>query len=300
MIRITVIIPAYNSLATIPATIASLLLDCHREYIQEIIVVDSSDAPASIEYLVAAEARGEIRLIRCASKTMPSLGRNIGANAALSPYLVFIDSDVVVTSPWSRCIVDFYSAGGQAGAGSVTIPPHQRKSLLPLGQLYLQFNEYLDTAPRRVKPFAPSCNLFCTRAVFDAVGGFPAIRASEDVLFCIKVSKLAELVFLPEARVCHVFRDLFVPFVKNQILLGKYVNIYRRSINPTAFYLNGFGALLSIPAITLVKFLRVVSRIAGSNNSHRKAFILSFPVFLYGLLCWAFGFIKGGFSDESV
>jgi len=300
MVKFTVIIPAYNSLATIPATIASLSLDCHRDFVREIIVVDSSDAPASIEYLVAAEARGEIRLISCATKTMPSIARNVGARAALSPYLVFIDSDVAVTAQWSRKIADYFSAGGLAGAGSVTIPPHQRKSLLPLGQLYLQFNEFLDTAPRQVKPFAPSCNLFCTRAVFDAAGGFPSIRASEDVLFCLKLSRLADLVFLPEARVCHIFREQFAPFVKNQVLLGRYVNIYRRSINPAAFYLSGFGALLAAPAVTLIKFLRIVSRIAGSNQSHRMAFLRSFPVFLYGLLCWAYGFIQGGFSDEVV
>lgn len=300
MIKFTVIIPAYNSLATIPAAIESLSLNCHRDFIQELIVVDSSDTPASIEFLDAAAERGDIRLIRCATKTMPSLARNIGAHAATSHYLVFIDSDVTVTEQWSRSIAVFFASGGQAGAGSVAIPFHQRKSLLPLGQLYLQFNEYLDTAPRKVKPFAPACNLFCTRDVFEATGGFPTIRASEDVLFCLKVSELTDLVFLPEARVCHVFREQFAPFVSNQVLLGKYVNIYRRSINPTSFYLNGVGALLCAPAITTVKLLRIVFRIAGSNNSHRKAFLLSFPVFLYGLLCWTCGFIKGGFSDETV
>lgn len=300
MIKFSVVIPAYNSLPTILASIESLSMGCHHDFIQEIIVVDSSDDLASIEYLTAAEARGNIRLIRCADKTMPALARNMGARAASSPYLVFIDSDVAVTEHWSRIISDFFSLGGKAGAGSVNIPRHQQSSLLPLGQLYLQFNEFLDTAPRRVKPFAPSCNLFCTRNIFEAAGGFPSIRASEDVLFCLKVSQLTDLVFLPEARVCHIFRDLFAPFVKNQVLLGKYVNIYRRSVNPAAFYLNGVGALLCAPAITAVKFLRIASRIARSNNIHRKAFVISFPIFLYGLLCWSYGFIKGGFSDEKV
>ena len=121
MIKFTVVIPAYNSLATIPATIESLSLNCHRDFVEEIIVVDSSDAPASIEFLDAAAARGAIRLIRCATKTMPSLARNMGARAATSPYLAFIDSDVAVTEQWSRKVADFFSRGGLAGAGSVSL-----------------------------------------------------------------------------------------------------------------------------------------------------------------------------------
>jgi GT2 family glycosyltransferase len=300
MVKFSVIIPAYNSLLTIPATIESLLADCHRDFIHEIIVVDSSDASSSIEYLVNKEAESCIKLIRLSTKTMPSLARNIGAHTATSPYLVFVDSDVVVTKQWSSSIADFFSAGYKAGAGSVSVSTHQQRNLLPLGQLYLEFSDYLDTAPRRVIPFAPSCNLFCTKEVFEAVGGFPPIRASEDVLFCLKVSRLTDLVFLPEVRVCHIFRELFAHFVKNQVLIGKYANIYRRSLNPNTFYLHRSGALLCAPGIAIVKFLRIVSRVACSNSEHLKAFLLSLPVYFLGLLCWTYGFIKGGFSDVAV
>ncbi|HTP64314.1 MAG TPA: glycosyltransferase [Geobacteraceae bacterium] len=300
MVRFSVIIPAYNSLRTMPATIASLLAASHRDYIHEIIVADSSDDPSSLQYLANEEAQGHIRLIRLASKTMPSLARNAGARAATSPYLVFVDSDVMVTEQWSRIIADFFAGGNMAGGGSVSVPAHQRRSLLPLSQLYLEFSDYIDTAPKRIKPFVSSCNLFCTKAIFEAVGGFPPVRASEDVLFCLQVSRVTELMFLPEVRVFHVFREIFSHFIQNQILIGKYVNIYRRSLKPRAFYLQGAGALSCVPALIMVKFLRIAYRIIHSNSSHRMAFLLSLPVFFCGLLSWTYGFIKGGFCDENV
>jgi glycosyltransferase involved in cell wall biosynthesis len=300
MERLSVIIPSYNSLLTIPASLGALLQDCHSNYIYEVIVVDSSDNPADIEYLDTASIEYGFKLIRLHKKTMPSIARNIGANAAVSRYIAFIDSDVIVSPGWSRVVMQFFADGGEVGAGAVCIPEHQKWKLLPLGQLYLQFNEYLDARPQTIKPFAPSCNLFCTKECFDAVGGFPPVRASEDVLFCLKLSKKKALVFLPNAYIFHIFREKYVCFLKNQIMLGKYIAIYRSALNPSAIYLKNFGALFFSPMIAIVKMLRIVSRIAFTNNTHRLAFILSSPIFILGLLFWTYGFILGGFSDETI
>src|ERR1039457_6467789 len=89
MVKFSIIIPSYNSLRTIPATIESLLKDCHKQYIGEIAVVDSSDDPAYLEYLTLIEAHKHIKLIRCQSKTMPALARKIGAPDDQKPYLFF-------------------------------------------------------------------------------------------------------------------------------------------------------------------------------------------------------------------
>ena len=298
MVKFSIIIPSYNSLRTIPATIESLLKDCHKQYIGEITVVDSSDDPAYLEYLTLIEAHKHIKLIRCQSKTMPALARNIGARAAESPYLVFVDSDVIVVPGWSKAISDLFVAGVMAGSGSIGISKQQERNLLALGQFYFQLNEFMDTAPYRKIRFAPSCNMFCTREIFYLAGEFSIIRGSEDVIFGLKVSEQTDIIFSPEAKVYHIFREEFIPSMRNQIMLGKYVNIYRRSLNPSAFYLKGIWLVLCMPAILIAKSLRIVARIARSNNSHRKAFLLSFPFFLANLFFWSYGFVKGGFSDE--
>lgn len=299
MAKFSIIIPSYNSLRTIPWTMESLLQDCHRKYIREIIVVDSSDDPAYLEYLTRTEANGHIKLIRCASKTMPALARNIGARAAESSHLVFVDSDVIAVPDWSKAISDLFDSGIKAGSGPIGIPLQQERNLLALGQYYFQLSEFMDTASYRKIRFAPSCNLFCTREIFYSSGEFPLIRGSEDVIFGLKVSEQTDIIFLPEAKVFHIFREEFFPTMRNQIMLGKYVNIYRRSLNPSAFYLKGIGLVLCMPAILIAKSLRIVARIARSNNRHRKAFLLSFPFLLANLIFWSYGFVKGGFSDET-
>lgn len=296
--KFSVVIPSLNSYPAIQLTIDSLFSACHQEHIQEVIVVDSSDQSPSIEYLEELGRRSAINLIRCPDKTVPGIARNIGARASNSPYLAFVDSDIIVSSQWSKTISDFFSSGGLAGAGSLDVPVHQQNNLLALGQFYFQLNEYLDTSPSCKKPFAPGANLFCTKAIFDKVGGFPGLRASEDTLFGLDVSAITDIHFLPEAKAYHIFREQFLPSLKNQFLQGKYANLYRKYLGYSSIGLKMPYIVLLSPAIMVFKLLRILNRIPFSYARHRLGFIKSSPIIICELFFWTLGFVSGGYEKR--
>jgi GT2 family glycosyltransferase len=149
----------------------------------------------------------------------------------------------------------------------------------------------------RVKSFVPSCNMFCDRELFQKVGGFPEIRAAEDVLFGLKASKVSQLWFLPKVKVYHIFRKDWAGFLKNQMLLGRYVSIYRKSYYDSFIY-KGIMPLVLFPVFLFIKLFRIILRIFLSGWHHISRFMIASPVFLIGLLFWSAGFIKGCIIKE--
>jgi len=298
MMKISIIIPSYNSRKTIWHTLKSLSMQTRPDLIEEIIVVDSSDDVATVKLLKEAAGKGEIKLIKPACKTMPAIARNIGAGHAAADYLAFLDSDVMAAGDWVEKIMMFFDKGYRAGGGSVSAPFFQQSSRIALAQLFLQFNEFLNFGVMRKKFFCPSCNLFCEKKLFDLVGGFPAIRASEDVLFGLELTKHCALWFVPEVAVFHIFREEKSGFLNNQRLLGRYINIWRSRAESRRFYYKRLWAIVFMPALFAVKFARILSRIVRTDIPTLCRFCYSMPFFLLGLFFWSLGFAKGGFDDE--
>ena len=205
MHSISVVIPSYNSHATVSRTLKSLL-DSPKSLLKEVIVVDSSD-DAQTPALLDAFRSEKLRVIHLPVKTPPATARNLGARQASGDILAFLDSDAYAAQDWLEKITAAVEQGCRVGGGSLSLPDFQKSKALALAQYFLQFNEFLDVGKRRVKMFVPSCNLFCERSLFDEVGGFPEIRASEDVLFGLAVAKRAKVFFDPAIKIFHIFRE---------------------------------------------------------------------------------------------
>jgi len=193
--------------------------------------------------------------------------------------------------------VKAYENSCLAGGGGIEVPGFQRNKPIALAQYYLQFNEYIGSGNNRSKSFVPSCNMFCDRKLFQKAGGFPEIRAAEDVLLGLKLSKMTKMYFIPEATVYHIFREDWQLFLKNQILLGRYISIYRKKYYGSFIY-KGPLPLILLPAFLCVKLLRIISRISQTGWSHIYRFTIVMPAFLLGLLFWSFGFIGGCLNNN--
>jgi glycosyltransferase involved in cell wall biosynthesis len=293
MIDVSFIIPSYNSCKTIARTFESIFQQKTFSCIKEIIVVDSSDDRKTRALLDDSK----LKAILLDKKTSPALGRNIGAQNATGNLLCFIDSDVYLDENWLENILEAYNNGCRAGGGSVSIPDFQSKSNLALAQLYLQFNEFLETGEKRQMFMVPACNMFVERELFNKTGGFPNIRASEDVLLCLRLSDLAKVWLVPGARCFHVFRDSLQSYFNNQKILGKHIIIYRRMISPKWYYMGAWPVLL-LPAFLIIKMTRIKLRIYKAGWQHYKKFVVSSPLFLAGLFYWSIGFVQGCFSKE--
>lgn len=295
MKRLSVIIPSYNSGATIERTLSALLEPEQMRYIREVIVVDSSDDDALIRRLYTYTERGVLYL-RLAEKTIPAVARNLGAERATGSVLVFIDSDAFPEPGWAAKIDGRVEAGVKIGGGSVALPDEQRRSMLAVAQYLLQFNETIDAGAPREKPFLPAVNFFCEKRLFDEIGGFPAVRASEDVLFGLQASRRESILFDPAIRVRHIFRTSIRAYLKNQAMLGRYIILYRREHYQHFFY-KGLIPVLLLPAFLLIKTARIVGRILVSGRPVEWARLAySLPLFVPGLLAWGAGFFRGCFQ----
>jgi glycosyltransferase involved in cell wall biosynthesis len=293
---VSVIVPSYNSFKTIKYTIKGLLSQPDG-LIDEIIIVDSSVDDKTRLILSKYESE-KIRVIKASAG--PGVARNIGVRHSKGDILVFIDSDAYPLPGWISNIIKAREDGCMIGAGSITVPDFQKHKIIALAQFFLQYNEYMNIGSARIKAFVPSVTMFCDRKLFEKFGGFPAIRAAEDVLFCLTVNKTAPVWFIPGIMVCHIFREDMASFLANQMLLGKYIIIYRRMHEPHAFYYKGLWPLLFLPGFIIIKMFRIVRRIFCAGPSLIIKFFYSIHIFLLGLLFWSIGLAKGALSKRNI
>ncbi|MCB9772133.1 MAG: glycosyltransferase family 2 protein [Candidatus Omnitrophica bacterium] len=283
---VSFIIPSYNSLKTLPRTIESLRAQSVDAF--EIIIVDSSDDEMAKKYLSVIALDG-IRVISLENKTSPAQGRNIGAQEAKGEILCFIDADIVLAPDWLEKVLAAYGDGCRVGGGSVDIHQTQAKHNLAWAQLLLQFNESLPFGQRREIGLLPACNMFCERKLFFEAKGFPALRASEDVVLCLRLREKNSIWFVPEARAYHIFRESISAYRNNQIMLGQYILHYRREYLPRWYY-QGVLPLVFLPMFVLIKFYRMSSRILRNGVLYQQKFLRVLPLFLFGLWFWTEGF----------
>lgn len=292
---VSIIIPAYNSSGTLKWTLPTIISQ-DASLIEDILVVDSSD-DGTTEALIEKFSSQGIRFINSGTRIMPAIQRNIGARMSRGRLLLFLDSDVLLEKDYVRKIVARYQAGCKAGFGSVELPDFQKRKALALAQYYVQLNEYIPRGEARKKPFFLGCSNFCDRELFEAAGGYPPIRASEDVLYGQNVNERESIWFVPEARVQHIFRESWKGFLANQRMLGKYVALYRKGEKRRWFY-NPIASIPLFPAFFVFKILRILPRIAAAGSVHVAQFLLVSPLFNLGIAYWCIGFIEGTREEQ--
>jgi glycosyltransferase involved in cell wall biosynthesis len=293
---VSIIIPAFNSTKTLRYAIPSIAGQ-DQAFIREVLIVDSSDDGKMDAFMREQEGLLPMRCINSGVRVMPAKQRNIGARAASGRLFVFLDSDVILEPDYITTIVARYRGGYSAGCGSVDLPAFQERKGIALAQYFLQLNEYLPLGGDRGMEFPTGCNTFCDRELFALVGGYPEVRAAEDVLFGISINARTTFWFIPDAKVAHVFREDWDSFRVNQEMLGKYVARYRKNGSSSIIFRGLFPLLLS-PAFLALKVLRITPRILGSGWKRVFRFLQASPLFLLGLVFWTIGFTKELMGDD--
>lgn len=87
---VSVIIPAYNSSATIGSCLDSVFQQDSKDF--EAIVVDDSSTDSTVEIV----SKFNCTLIRQPQNRGPAAARNLGAKKANAPILLFVDADIVL------------------------------------------------------------------------------------------------------------------------------------------------------------------------------------------------------------
>jgi glycosyltransferase involved in cell wall biosynthesis len=113
--------------------------------------------------------------------------RNAGGRAAAGEYLIFVDADTVVTKRVVRAAVRTLRRGAVGGGCAVRFD-----GWVPV------YGRVIEGILRVCSPpvgLAAGCYLFCTRAAFDAVGGFDeTLFATKEVVFATALKRLGRFV----------------------------------------------------------------------------------------------------------
>lgn len=184
---ISFIIPAWNEEAVLGTTLGAL--NAARKHLaepSEVIVVDDSSTDRTAEI-----ARQHCARLVSVRHRQISATRNAGAREAQGDLFIFVDADTVVTAE-AVCAAVQAVRGGAIGGGCAI----RYSGWLPA---YLRVFIPIEVWFARKMRMAFGCFLFCSRAAFDAVGGFDTnIFATEEVSLSLALHRQGRFVCLRE------------------------------------------------------------------------------------------------------
>lgn len=182
---ISFIVPAHNEAQLLGATLDALHAAARNLHVphETIVVVDAStDGTAD-----AAREHGA-QVVEVDHRHIAAT-RNAGAREAIGDLLVFIDADTLVGADVVRAAIDAIAKGAVGGGASVRLQGSLDR--------HEKLAESFFVWAFRVVRIAPGCFLFCTRAAFEAAGGFnERYFAGEDVAMSRALARHGPFVIL--------------------------------------------------------------------------------------------------------
>jgi glycosyltransferase involved in cell wall biosynthesis len=177
-VTVSIIIPAYNSQATIEKCLRSIRdLDYPARRL-EVIVVDNG----SVDGTPAIAGRWGAKVFVCPGIFVSEM-RNYGANKASGDVLGFIDSDCMVTPGWLKSGLRQLQKRnvGIAGCGYASNNP---PCWIERHWFYMHLSHNLQVN------FVPAGNMLVKKTVFQQIGGFnPRLETGEDSDLCLRLRK---------------------------------------------------------------------------------------------------------------
>lgn len=200
----------------------------HTQIPFELIYVDGN-SPADVHTYLEKQAQAkQFQLIRTDVYLSPNQARNVGLAAVKTPYLVFMDNDVVVSPGWLGSLMRCAEATGAAVVGPLMCqdePVHQtihfaggeshiwqdklgrrrlREKMYKQGKRVSDERSHLTQQPTELAEF--HCVLV-RRSIFDELGSLDEamMNTKEHLDFCMSVRQSGgEVYFEPESVVTYV------------------------------------------------------------------------------------------------
>lgn len=284
---ISVVIPSYNTAATLGSTLEAL--EAQRDAPSyEIIVVDCSDDD-SVERL-AQEHRG-VRVLRRTQRFNPGEGRNIGARQAQGQLLVFVDSDVTLRPDALRAASQFYARGNLMFGGALELDESGATAASYLEHYFFNHESQVG------RPECPRANLSSAlmavdRDLFLSHGGFRDIPRMQDTELSERVREQGvSLRFTPTVVGYQVQDSPLSQVLKKVKLNGRNLYFIRYASKGAAYR---WAFLVLLPVASFMKTSRIILRHLRYQDMRKRLITLRIaPLLGLAGMHWMLGFYDG-------
>jgi glycosyltransferase involved in cell wall biosynthesis len=271
-IKISVVIPSYDSQDTIGKTLESVY--CQETVVpHEVIVVDSSPHD---EVSRAVRSFPNAVFVHENKKTYAGIARNLGTQRASGELMVFLDADIVLKRDALQHVWNMYQKGHEIFAGSLELRNNER-NLSARMEHYLFFHQYQVKRRRASRPALPSTCFVIKKEIFVAEGGFGDLRCAEDVEFTER------LYFIPDVQAYRIQQIPFKTVLQKNFFFGNNL-FFSRYRSMSVFTKTLF--FIELPVLSLFKSLKIMV-----NNSVYQRFPYNIDSVLLSPVIFAAGFL---------
>ena len=277
-VRISVVVPVYNSARYLPTCISSLLAQTYPPEQYEIIIVDNNSTDGSLEI---AASFPKVKLTAAATQGAYA-ARNHGVSVAAGSILAFTDSDCAVAADWLRRIeCAMRSPEVQVVLGE-RLPPRDSAILSTWFDCERAMAEHVFQNQRSALYFGYTNNMGVQREAFDRFGPFLERSRGSDTVFVWRVGAalpLGSVVYRSGVRVTHLELDRFSKLLKKRFLYGRSEGANRHLIAKRQF--------------TVSERLRLYWRTIRENHYGVARSALLLGMLSCGRVAWRTGLILG-------
>ena len=187
---LSIIIPTYNEEEYLPVLLESIKKQNFSDY--EVIVADANSTDRTREI---AEEYGCVIV----DGGLPAVGRNNGAKVAKGEYLIFLDSDLVLTDDYLRNVIYEFKME-RLGIGITQMLPMSNKIE---DKLFHDFANYFMIGVENIKPHGAGCyGIIAKKELHDECNGFDeSLTFGEDTDYIERLAKKEPFKVLRNAKI---------------------------------------------------------------------------------------------------
>lgn len=215
---VSLVIPVRDEEATVDSLLASI--GAQTQPVDEVIFVDSGSSDRTVARLRNASlGNTPIRVIESGAGS-PGKGRNIGIAAATNEWVALTDAGIKLEPRWLEELVEVVLRNPDV---DVVYGNYE-----PVVDTFFERNAALVYVPAKQEragakmrgPSIASCLM--RREVWQAVGGFPDLRAAEDLMFMEQVERRFKIGWAPRATVWWQLRPSLLSTFRKFVLYSRH------------------------------------------------------------------------------
>ena len=197
-IEVSLVIPVRDEAASIEKLLASIAAQTRKP--DELVIVDGGSKDGTLKILHEARVNNpKLRVIE-ASKASPGLGRNIGIANARHEWIALTDAGIRLDPQWLARLVEIAQSQPELKIICGNFEPETDSFFKECASIAYVSPKTQTTGGSVRGPFIASSLM--KREAWYSVGGFPDLRASEDLIFFDEIERQGhKMGWAPEAMV---------------------------------------------------------------------------------------------------